>query len=84
MLTVTTCPLELRGIANKTTSNGRTYYVLNCESNDGTPHAMYCPSADALPAGLKKGDMVTMLCDVRTYDRSERLIVKSVRLAPAK
>lgn len=84
MLTVTSCPLELRGIANRVSGNGKTFHVLNCESADGSPHALYCPSVEALPAGLKKGDMVCVTFDVRTYDRNERLVVKSVRLADVK
>ena len=51
---------------------------LNCESLDGSPHSLYCPSADALPQGLKKGDIVSVLFDVTYYKGNERLVVRKV------
>lgn len=78
MLTVKSTPLELRGIANKTSKTGKIYYVLNCETDDGTPHALYCPSADALPSGLKKGDIITVDFQVSSYKGSERLVATHV------
>lgn len=81
MLIVTSCPLELRGIANKVGKKENVYYVLNCESADGTPHALYCPDASALPDGLHKGDMVYVTFNVHTYKGNERLIVSSVSKA---
>lgn len=81
MLTVTSCPLELRGIANQKSKAGNVFYVLNCESDDGSPHALYCPKVDALPAGLKKGDMIRVTFSVHTYNRNERLVVERVVLA---
>lgn len=78
MLTVKSAPLELRGIANKTSNKGNVYYTLNCESADGSPHALYCPDAKALPQGLKKGDMVSVSFDVSYYKGNEELIVSKV------
>lgn len=78
MLQVKAESLELRGIANKTSNKGNIYYTLNCESSDGSPHALYCPSSDALPQGLKKGDMVTVLFDVTYFKGNERLVVRKV------
>lgn len=76
MLTVISCPVELRGIADKVTKKGSTYYVVNFEIDDGTPYAMYCPDSSAFPVGLKKGDMVTLTMEVKVYNGNERLIVR--------
>lgn len=78
MLIVKSYPLELRGIAHKTKKNGGLYYVINAESSDGTPHALYCPTAECLPAGLSKGDMVNVTFEVSRYQNQERLVVKEV------
>lgn len=83
MLTVLSTPLELRGIVNKTTKakdgkDSKVYYVLNVESSDGSPHALYCPNVDALPPGLSKGDMVTVTFDVFYFNGKERLVVSKV------
>lgn len=83
MLKVTSAPIELRGIANNTSKKGNLYYTLNCESEDGSPHALYCPSADALPQGLKKGDMVKVTFEVSYYKGNERLIVNAVERVSA-
>lgn len=81
MLIVTSCPLELRGIANKRTKNEKLYYVINAESADGTPHALYCPDAAAFPADLHKGDMIYVTFNVHRYGGNERLVVSSVTKA---
>ena len=81
MLIVTSAPLELRGIANKSSKNGKLYYILNVESSDGSPHALYCPDANALPQGLKKGDMVAVDFLVTYYKGNERLVVNKVNRA---
>ena len=78
MLKVTSSPLELRGIANNTSKKGNLYYTLNCETEDGSPHALYCPSAEALPQGLKKGDSVKVTFEVSYFKGNERLIVSKV------
>lgn len=78
MLKVISAPLELRGIANNTSKKGNLYYTLNCESEDGTPHALYCPEVKALPQGLKKGDMVKVTFDVTYFKGNERLVVAQV------
>lgn len=81
MLKVTSAPLELRGIANNTSKKGNVYYTLNVESADGTPYALYCPSAECLPQGLKKGEMILVTFDVSYYKGNERLIVSGVERA---
>ena len=78
MLTVKSNPLELRGIVNNTSKNGKAYYTLNVESADGTPHALYCPDFNALPQGLKKGDVVCVTFNVHRYQNQERLVVCKV------
>lgn len=78
MFKVKTNPMELRGVANKTSAKGKVYYTLNVESSDGTPHALYCPDASALPAGLKRGDSILVEFDVTYYKGNERLIVSKV------
>lgn len=81
MLKVTSAPLELRGIANNTSKKGNLYYTLNCESEDGSPHGLYCPSADSLPQGLKKGDMIKVEFEVTYFKGNERLVVAKVERA---
>lgn len=78
MLTVYSNPLELRGIAHKVSKNGKPYYVINCESDDGSPHAFYCPDDKAFPPALKKGEMVCVTFDVVYFKGNERLVVSKV------
>ena len=78
MLTVCSCPLELRGVAHKSSKNGKLYYVINCETMDGTPYAFYCPDSSALNDGLKKGDIVNVTFNVGYYKGNERLVVSLV------
>lgn len=78
MLLVKSLPLELRGVANKQTKKGVTYYVLNVETDDGTPYALYCPKSDCLPLGLRKGDTICVTMEVIVYNGTERLIVRHV------
>ena len=72
MLKLYSKPVELRGVAHKTTKAGKLYYVLNVESEDGSPHGLYCPDASVLPQGLKKGDMISVEFDVHYYGTNER------------
>ncbi len=81
MLRVKSEPLELRGIVHKQTKAGKLYYVLNTESDDGSPHALYCPDAGRLPQGLKKGDLVQVTFDVAVFQGNERLVVSMVEKA---
>lgn len=81
MLTVTSCKLELRGVANKESKNGKVYHVINCEYEDGTPYAFYCPNVSAIPAGLKKGDMVVIVFSVEYFKNNERLVVAEIKKA---
>lgn len=78
MLTVYSNPLELRGVAHKVSKQNKSYYVINCESDDGSPHAFYCPDASALAQGLKKGDMVQVTFSVAYFKGNERLVVSQV------
>lgn len=78
MLIVKSHPLELRGIANKSSRNGNQYYVLNVESADGSPHALYCPKYEAIPQGLKKGDAISVTFEVTYFKGNERLVVSAV------
>jgi len=70
--------LELRGIANKVSPKGTLYHIINVETEDGTPHALYCPKVDALPQALKKGEIVNVEFDYVTFGRNERLVVSKV------
>lgn len=78
MLKVASEPLELRGIASKTTKSGNMYYVINAETPDGTAHQFYCPDFNALPQGLNKGDQVRLYFEVKYFDRQEKLVVTRV------
>ena len=81
MLKVTSPPVELRGIANNTSKKGNLYYTINVETDDGSPHGLYCPSAECLPQGLKKGEMIRVTFNVSYFKGSERLIVIGVERA---
>lgn len=80
MMIVKSEPMELRGIANKTSGKGNVYYTVNVESDDGTPHALYCPNAAAFAQGLKKGDNVRVTFEVSYFKGAERLNVAKVEL----
>lgn len=71
-------PLELRGVASKTTKNGKSYYVINAEDSDGTAFQLYCPTYEAIPQGLKKGDKVRVHFLVIFFGRDVRLTVEKV------
>lgn len=79
MLTVTSQPLELRGISPKTTQKGNTYYNVNCETEDGEHFAFYAKDPSGFPEGLKKGDKVRIDFEVAYFQGKERLIVRAVR-----
>ena len=78
MLTVASEPLELRGIASKQSKNGKSYYIVNAETPDGTAHQFYCPDFNALPQGLKKGENIRVYFHVRYFKGNERLEVCKV------
>ena len=80
MLKVASEVLELRGVATKTTAKGNMYYLVNCETEDGTAHQFYCPDYTALPQGMKKGDKVRVYFNVKVFDRQEKLIVSKVEV----
>lgn len=74
---LTTNVLELRGLKNSKSKKGNVYYVLNCETvENGDPKQFYCPSADVLPEGLKKGDKIKI---VVYYNNFKNLIVREVK-----
>lgn len=74
---LTTNVLELRGLKNSKSKKGNVYYILNCETVDtGDAKQFYCPSADVLPEGLKKGDKVKI---VVFYNNFKNLIVREVK-----
>lgn len=81
MLIVKTTPLELRGISSKVSGKGKMYYNINVESEDGSPHSLYCPNVDALPAGLKKGQMIIATCEIVKFGKEEKLVVNQVQRA---
>jgi len=78
MLTLKSTPLELRGIANRFKKDGNVFYLLNVENEEGTPHQLYCPNPDALPQGLKKGDLVEVVFHMKKYENNEYLVVHKV------
>lgn len=78
MLCMKSLPLELRGVQNRLTKGGKAYYLLNVENEDGMPYQLYCPNSNALPQGLKKGDMVTVTFAYTVFDRQERVYVTQV------
>ena len=69
MLTLKTNPMELRGIQSqisKKTNNP--YYVVFCEDVDSCePFKFICRDFNALPQGLKKGDLVTVTLGYNNY-----------------
>ena len=79
MLTVASEVLELRGIATKETKNGKTYYIINAETDDGTAYQFYCPDFNSLPQGLNKGDKVHIYFNVRYFKGAEKLEVFKVK-----
>lgn len=78
MISVTSSPLELRGIANKTSSKGSVYYVVNVENESGESCGLYAKDASGFPQGLKKGDIIRAQMDVMFYQGTERLIVRQI------
>lgn len=78
MLSLTSKNLELRGIENKTSSKGNVYYVLYVENIDGKPYNFYVPDDEALPQGLKKGEIINVTFDLSYYKGNERLTVSKV------
>lgn len=78
MLKFKSYPLELRGIASKISSKDKLYYILNVESDDGSPHSLYCPSDECFPSGLKKGEMIYVTCEVIKFGKEDRLVVAKV------
>ena len=78
LMVKTLTPVELRGVSNKQTKKGETYYLLNVETADGLPYSVYCPTAEVLPQGLRKGDMIEIDFEVRKYLLDEKLVARVV------
>lgn len=56
--------LELRGIKNVTSQKtGNVYYYVYCEEADGKPCEFFATDADTFPKGLKKGDIIRVICE---------------------
>lgn len=76
MIKLTTDVLELRGLKNNKSKKGNVYYTLNCETvSEGEPYQFYCPSAEVLPEGLKKGDKIKIAV---SYNKFKNIIVTQV------
>lgn len=78
MFSVKADALELRGVSNRVTKSGRNYLTLNVEDDEGFPYSLYCPKPEALPQGLKKGDMICVEFIYSQYHGAERLVVSRV------
>lgn len=53
--------VEIRGIEQKTSKKGNSYFILNCENSNGTPFSVYVPNNVNI-LDLKKGDIVDLEC----------------------
>lgn len=78
MLKVTSETLELRGISSSTSKKGNAYYTINAETRDGSPYQFYCPHFEALPQGMKKGEFIRIIFEVKYFKGNERLEVHKV------
>ena len=78
MVYLSSCTLELRGLANRSTKDGKVYYLVNCEDDEGTAVAFYAPNADGFEQGLKKGDKVRVVFELKRFNNQERLVVVKV------
>lgn len=53
--------VEVRGIEQKTSKKGNTYFILHCENLDGSPFSVYLPSI--IPVNdIKRGDHIDLDC----------------------
>lgn len=75
MLTMKSCPLELRGAISKQTKNGKLYVLLNCETDVGEHYQFYSGDPNIVTPDLKKGDKVVLVFAYSVYDKQERLSV---------
>lgn len=78
MVYLSSCTLELRGISDRHTKDGKVYYMVNCEDDEGNAIAFYAPNADGFEQGLKKGDSVRVIFELKRYQNTERLVVVKV------
>lgn len=79
MIILTSTPFELRCVANKESKQGKVYYTVNCEQEDGTPCSFYAPDASAFPEGMKKGDKITIDFRVDYFRGNEKLVVNKIK-----
>ena len=69
MLTLKTDVMELRGISSQVSKKTQQpYYVVFCEDvSTCEPFKFVCRDFNALPQGLKKGDLVSVTVSYNTY-----------------
>ena len=76
MLTLKTNKMELRGVQTQTSKKGNTYYIVYCEDTESVqPFKFFCKDFNALPQGLKKGDIVQVVVE---YNSFKELTVKKI------
>ena len=52
---------EVRGLEEKTSKKGNSYFILYCENEDGSPFNIFIPQSVEL-IDLKKGDHINLDC----------------------
>ncbi len=68
MLTLKTNKMELRGVQTQVSKKGNSYYIVYCEDVDSCkPFQFFCKEFNALPQGLKKGDMVEITVEYNSF-----------------
>lgn len=79
MLKLKTCEMELRGIVSQVSKKtNQAYYIVFCEQLDGCEQFKFlCKDYNALPQGLKKGDLVVLSL---VYNNYKELNVEKVEL----
>ena len=77
MLILKTKEIELRGITSQVSKKtNQPYYVIFCEDLDSVqPFQFICKDFNALPQGLKKGDIVVVTVGYNNY---KDLVVQKV------
>lgn len=79
MLFLKTEKLELRGVLNQNSkTSGNPYYILNCETAEGTPLQFYGKDYSLLPDGMKKGDNVVLTLGVTNYKGKKDFVISKV------
>lgn len=80
MLTLKTRPMELRGINSQVSKKtNQPYYLVYCEDVESfEPQKFLCKDFNALPQGLKKGDLVEVTVTYNSYKDLNVLKVEKV------